>query len=282
MASEILRASSTLVLSRRYTDDSNAMWRAAVAAGWDVCRLQSLAPPADLGARDPVVYAETIVADAVAEVADLDFLEPSYDWLPSLPEAYRKRSIALRTLGEVRTLAARAFVKPVDAKIFPARVFEAGATIEADAFGDDEPVLVADPVRFSLEVRAFVKERTIAALSSYMWMGDIARNDAGEWLLDPREERQARAFLEGMLADPEVHLPPAVVLDVGIADGLGWVVVEANACWAAGICGCDPSAVLSVVRRANVRASTVTPAERRWSRAAHLGTVREWPQGRSQ
>lgn len=26
----------TLVLSQRFTDDSNALWRAALAAGWDV------------------------------------------------------------------------------------------------------------------------------------------------------------------------------------------------------------------------------------------------------
>ncbi|MFO0588141.1 MAG: hypothetical protein U0441_11405 [Polyangiaceae bacterium] len=31
----------TLVLSHRFTDDSNSLWRAALDAGWDVARFRS-------------------------------------------------------------------------------------------------------------------------------------------------------------------------------------------------------------------------------------------------
>jgi hypothetical protein len=45
---------TTLVLSRRYSDDSNAMWRAALAAGWGVERLLSYGLPEGLTIEDAV------------------------------------------------------------------------------------------------------------------------------------------------------------------------------------------------------------------------------------
>jgi hypothetical protein len=63
-----------------------------------------------------------------------------------------------------------------------------------------------------------------------------------------------------------MELPPAVVIDVGRMTGRGWGVVEANAAWASGLCGCDPAAVLAVLRRAAVPVSAVTDIDRRWAR----------------
>lgn len=120
----------TLLLSRRHSDDSNAMWRAALHQGWDVQRLQSYSVPARLREREPVLYAETLLVDAVAEPLGLVLLEPTYDWLPRLPIPYRKREITLRTLGLARQLSSPAFVKPVDERIFPARVYATGSEIE--------------------------------------------------------------------------------------------------------------------------------------------------------
>jgi hypothetical protein len=44
-----------------------------------------------------------------------------------------------------------------------------------------------------------------------------------------------------------------VVLDVGVIGERGWAVIETNAAWGSGIYGCDPKAVLQVIRRACVR-----------------------------
>lgn len=261
----------TLLLSRRHSDDSNAMWRAALHLGWDVQRLQSYAVPAELREREPVLYAETLLADAIAEPLGLVLLEPTYDWLPRLPIRYRKREITLETLGRARQLAAPAFVKPVDEKIFPARVYASGSEIEpTQELAADTPVLVSEPVTWTLEVRAFVLERQVAALSAYIRSGDLARSQAGEWPLTEPERAGALTFLTALLSDPEVALPAAVVVDVGFIPDRGWAVVEANACWAAGICGCDPREVLPVIRRASVPGSALSDADRPWSRALHL------------
>ncbi len=174
----------TLVLSRRYSDDSNAVWRADVAAGWDVERLMTYAAPDSLRGRDPVIYGETLLADAVAPALGLTLLEPTDDWLVSLPERWRKREIRAATLDEARALDQRRFVKPVDEKIFPARIYELGSEVEpAGDFPGEAAVLISEPVQFGVEVRAFVVGRRAAAISAYLRDGAIARDAGGEWPL---------------------------------------------------------------------------------------------------
>ncbi|MCC6739503.1 MAG: ATP-grasp domain-containing protein, partial [Planctomycetia bacterium] len=60
-----------------------------------------------------------------------------------------------------------------------------------------------------------------------------------------------RAFASSILADPAVEVPRAAALDVGRIRGRGWAVVELNSAWAAGLYGCDPEAVLEVLRHAS-------------------------------
>lgn len=170
----------TLVLSPRYTADSIALWRAALASGWSITRVRKIGDAAELaGEVDPsevLIYGETMLADAVADALDLALLEPTYAWLPELPKVLRLREIELTTLGVARGLAGPVFVKPVDDKFFPARVY---APVEVDALvADDLPVLIAEPVRFGVEVRAFVCERAVVGLSAYLRDGQLAQTDA--------------------------------------------------------------------------------------------------------
>ena len=257
----------TLVLSPRYTADSIALWRAALASGWSITRVRKIGDAAELaGEVDPsevLIYGETMLADAVADALDLALLEPTYAWLPELPKALRLREIELTTLGVARGLAGPVFVKPVDDKFFPARVY---APVEVDALvADDLPVLIAEPVRFGVEVRAFVCERAVVGLSAYMRDGQLAQTEAGEWPLSPDEQRDARACLDRLLRS-DVALPPAVVIDVGEIVGRGWAIVEANAAWASGLCGVDARAVLPVLRRACMPRGQLDAADAAWLR----------------
>jgi len=266
--SGILHAVPTLLLSHRYSADSNALFTAAIAAGWDVERLRSFRCPEGLAERDPVFYGETILADAIAPDLGIALLEPTADWLPRLPERYRLRDVRLTTLADALTLADRMFVKPTDEKCFPARVYASGAAIEPDpVLPLDLPVLVSEPVVFEVEFRCFVVEREVASMSPYIRGGELARDAAGDWEAEAADVEAARASIQAFLADPAVDLPPAVVVDVGRMQGRGWGVVEANPAWASGICGCDPVNVLPVLRRATVARSGVTEAERRWVRS---------------
>jgi hypothetical protein len=245
------------------------MWRAAVHSGWDVERIRGYEIDPALAAKEPVLYGETLLADALAEPLGLAFLEPTADWLPALPLAYRKRAIRLATLGDARASTERSFVKPPDEKWFGAAVYATGAAIEvAEGMEDEYPVLISEPVSFEVEYRFFVLERAVATGSIYIRGGAIARSGAGEWPADPADTDSATEFLETMLKDPSVQLPPAVVIDVGRTQDRGWAVVEANPAWASGICDADPLLVLDVLRRATVSRTGLVDADRRWVRGA--------------
>lgn len=256
----------TLVLPARFSADSNALWAAAIAAGWRSARLMRLGDaPAlarELGGDEIVIYGDTLTADATAGACGLALLEPPPSWLPALPHALRLREVRLVTLAEARRLPGPIFVKPVDDKLFPARVYD---RVDVDpGVGDDLEVLVAEPVRFGVEARAFLCEGEVVALSAYIRDGALARATDGSWPLTPAETSAARGCLERLLA--EVALPPAVVVDVGEIVGRGWAVVEANPIWASGLCGGEPEAVLPALRRACVPLSRVDAADRPWLR----------------
>lgn len=77
--------------------------------------------------------------------------------------------------------------------------------------------------------------------------GELALTEDGIWQASPAEYEQAQTYIETLRADPDVPLPPAVVLDIGKIRDRGWAVVEANTAWGAGIYGCDSTRVLSVL-----------------------------------
>jgi hypothetical protein len=242
-----MAAQPTLILSPRYTEDSQRLWQAAVQRSWHVERLLGWRVPAELKrVAEPVLYVEALMAPMVAEELGLRLSEPPDDWLPRLPRVYRQREVHLSTLGAARALSAPAFTKPPNDKSFPARVYQPGEL--PHEYPDDTPVLVAEVVRWECEFRCFVLDRTLRAASIYLRDGQLQREQG---FAAPEEELAAmETFVAQVLADPRVLLPQAIVLDVGVIAERGWAVVECNAAWGAGIYGCDPEAVLEVLRHA--------------------------------
>ena len=253
----------TLVLPPRFTPDTIAVGQAAQSAGWSVERLPSWRIPASLRGQDVALYGEPLFAAVVADELGLALLEPPFDWLPTLPAEYLQREARLATLGEARRLHRTAFVKPADDKCFLAGVFRSGQQLPGEVvLPGRTPVLIAEPVRWEVEFRCFVLDREVVALSPYLRRGELAQSPDRSWEDDRAED--ARAFARGVLCDVSVRVPPAVVVDVGIIEGRGWAVIEANAAWGSGIYGCDPAAVLRVVRRACLPQGDVSAADRRW------------------
>ena len=237
----------TLILTPRFTDDAQLLWRAAGRLGWRVERLRSLRVPDHLRDVDePVLYLEALIAPTVAEAFGLSLLGPANDWLPTLPDEYRLRSIRLTTLGEARTNPNPRFVKPPNDKSFAAGVY-LGRDLPTD-FPADTPVLSAEIVQWECEYRCFVLDRRVRTASVYLRDGILQKSDG--YAAPVAELAEAMAFAERLLADPRVSVPRAVVLDVGRIWNRGWAAVELNAAWGSGIYGCDAEAVLDVLRRA--------------------------------
>jgi ATP-grasp domain, R2K clade family 2 len=241
----------TLILSPRYSDDSIKLRRAAIALGWDVMRLASWRCPEDFDHGEPVLFAEPLFNQAVAEQLGLAVIEPPEDSLISLPEEYVRRRVRLTTAAEARTLPGPFFLKPPNRKTFPARVYEAGT--ELPEMPDDDPILTSEPVECVAEFRFFIRARRVHAWSPYWLNGALARWD-DDWVVDAETAAATRGVVDRLLADPRVNLPAALVIDAGVIRGVGPAVVEANEASGAGIYGCDPRDVLEVLRAATVDA----------------------------
>jgi hypothetical protein len=265
----------TLVLAPRYTEDSIALWRAAGRLGWEVERLTRWEVPDSLrGMRDVAIYGEPLFVAAVADDLGIAVLEPTPSWLSDLPEEHLRRKVIGSTIGEARRIDHPAFIKPAVDKSFPAMVYSKGLEIAAqDLLPDQTPVLISEPVQFTVEYRCFVLDRTVRTSSVY-WRGDVtAQAEDGSWPSDASEDAQALEMADQVLSDDRVTVPAAFVLDVGHMEGRGWGVIEANSAWGAGLYGCDPAVVLDVVRRSCVALSQVDEADRKWV------LQRTWEQG---
>lgn len=260
-----------LVLSPRYTEDSRVLRRAALQLGWHAERLGGWDVPERLFQHTLVFSGEFAYMQVIAHKLSWGLLDATADWLPSLPWIYRLRRIEQKILADARELASPAFVKHATGKAFVAGVYTSGAAlpVESQGLAETTPVLIAEPVSWEIEFRFFVLERRVRACSSY-WRGDDStRLQDGTWQTYPTEMREAEDFLQTLLADPAVPIPPAIVIDVGKVDGRGWAVIEANAAWAAGIYGCDPLQVLPVLARSCVKRSHLSAEDTRWECNRH-------------
>jgi hypothetical protein len=258
-------STKTLILSPRFTPDSIALWRAATELGWQVERLSSWRAPIELREQQLALYGEPLFAAVVADTLGLAILEPPFSWLADLPDAYRLREVKYTDLNHAREQRQQAFIKPADDKCFPAKVYDSGKDLPAiEVLAGSTPVLISEPVRWEVEFRCFILDRQVRTLSVYSRDGELAQGEADEWPASKSEIDQAGEFVKTVLADSQIDIPPAVVIDVGIIANRGWAVIEANACWASGIYGCDPANVLDVLSRAVKKKEELSDADSRW------------------
>lgn len=239
------------------------------AAGWSVLRLDGWQAPEELVGAALAVYGEISWAEVIAGQLELALIDVPEDWLPGLPERYRRRDIRLATLREARACTTAAFVKPADGrKGFEGRVYAHGGLglPAAESYSDDTTVLIADPVHWESEFRCFVKEGVVLTISPYLRGGELAMAADGSWPISAEESAGVHEFMASLLA--EVVVPPAVVIDVGVIAGRGWAVVEANSAWGAGLYDCDPDRVLEVLGRSCVPRDHLTAADAKWAAEA--------------
>lgn len=254
----------TLVLPPRYTEDTNRVRKAAMDADWDVERLSGWRAPDWLREKEPVLYGEPLFAAVVADSLGLALLEAPFDWLTTVPRELVRREIRFMTLGEARN-EGRAFFKPDDDKCFAARVYESGNELpDSSVLPDSTPVLVSEPVQWSIEFRCFVLQNQLMTLSPYLRDGQLCRAADGSWPASDDEVHAATEFIQQVLSDSRIEIPPAIVLDVGIIEGRGWAVIESNAAWGSGLYGCDATQVLDVIQRACMCKRDVSSAESKW------------------
>lgn len=250
-----------LLLPPRENPNTAAIQAAAVNCGWEVRQLPNWRAPEDLiGKSGIVAYGEPLFVAAMAEFIGLALLESPFNWLPGLPETYTKRAIKLTSLALARTEEQRIFAKPADDKSFAAGVYPRGIEIKAsNLLPGDIPVLISEVVEWEVEYRFFILERQPQTSSVYLRNGDLVDDSP-----PAAESDDAMSFVQKFLADEQILLPPAVVLDVGIIAARGWAVLEANPAFGAGIYSCNPELVLPVLKRSIIPAVELSQDDRQW------------------
>ena len=188
----------TLILTPRYCQDSQALWRAANHLGWRVERLINWRLPDELKlVPEPILYVEALMTEMIAEQLGLRLLDAPNDWLPNLPEEYRKRWVYLSTMGEARSMEKAAFIKPPNDKSFPARVYQ-GEELPSD-YPDEMPVLIAEILKWEKEFRCFILNRSPKTFSVYLRDGQLQREN--DFVHTEEEEYEVREFIETLLSD---------------------------------------------------------------------------------
>ncbi len=238
----------TLLLTPRQTEDAQELWRGSTRLGWNVHRVHGWKVP-EVDVRNVAVYGEPLLVTHIAQTLGLELLGPTIDWLPSIPERWRKRTVLLATMKEARDRTEPQFIKSAAGKEFDARVYASGKDLpRGQMIGDSLLVLIQEIVQWDVEYRCFVSERSVKAASSYWRHGKESRDENGTW--SGSELSEAIEFCSAFLVDPSVSVPDACVIDVGVIPGKGWAVIECNAAWSSGIYGCDGAAILPVLARA--------------------------------
>ena len=258
----------SLILSSRYTTDSQVLRETARNLDWETLRLDGQQIPDWFDAPDDefaMFYTAPHAFDVAAQLGRKLVGCPP-DWTPSLPQRFLSRTIYQTTLAEALNITRPQFVKHSVSKAFPAAVYNKISLTQATLnLLPNSLVHVAEPVAFEVEYRCFVYDRKIATISPYLRHGSA--NIAHSALDRFAEERNAAtSFANSVLSCEEVDCPPAFVLDVGLIKGRGWSVVEINECWASGIYGCNPEQVLQTLLRGTMRVDLV---RREWDFQEH-------------
>ncbi|MFB6618199.1 ATP-grasp domain-containing protein [Streptomyces sp. NPDC085524] len=242
-----------LALAPQYTTTAELLSTSARRRGMDVEVLPAHGGAGiALGKRRGHYYGGPAFAARVVDALEVALLEPSDDWLATLPYEYTRRRIAMATLGEARRLSGPAFVKPPTDKSFPAAVYADGSRLPTvPELSPEVPVQVSDVVTWAAEFRLYVLDGEVRTGSQYATFG---RLDA-ERLDGHRHEAALLAFADDLLATCGGGLPSAVVVDIGLLaapeDGAAgqWAVVEANMAWFSNSYAADPDRALDVVLR---------------------------------
>ena len=181
------------------------------------------------------VYGADSYCQVLAQKLGLVLLSPPDDLLLHLAPALTKRGLQGSTLAAAGTLAFPAFIKTFVPKLIRSRVYESAADLAAEARGlePNTALIVSEIVRFVAEARSWLLDAEVLSLACYE--GDV-------------DVTIARELAAAIGRDPAMTSP--CVVDLGLTDDRGWLTIEANAAWGAGLNGCDPVAAARCIAMA--------------------------------
>lgn len=192
--------------------------------------------PASLEARKVAIYGNDTFALVVAQVFGVQLISPDDSLIASLSQPWTKRQIIIKTLSELTEADFPRFVKPVIPKQFKAKVYQRlkELSVESEGLDGQSQVLLSDIIQITAEARGFVDGNQLMDVALYEGSADM---EVGKVFLTE--------FIQSQPAMPKVY-----VVDIGYNPEKGWFIMEFNACWGAGLNGCQPEKVIECILEA--------------------------------
>ncbi len=225
----------TLVISDKPDPERDAVAAAWEAGGGEVLRLGRFWDPPPLDPKRVRVYGADAFCQVLAQKLGLTLVTPPDDLLLKLSLGVLKRSVTAAKVDEVGAIAFPKFVKSYIPKIIRSRVYASEADLIAELRGLEPTteLLVSEIVDLDAEARSWVLDGDVLSIACYEGDADLGA---------------ARALATAAARETEV--PSPCVIDVGLTRDRGWIVVEANAAWGAGLNGCEAIAAARCIARA--------------------------------
>ena len=216
--------------------ERDAVARVFEQHGGEVLRLGRFWDPPSIDVHRVRIYGGTSFALVLQKKLGFKLCTPPDDLILSLPPEALKRRIQKQRLQDAENFQYPLFVKPVIPKLFAAQVYNNLAELSRECHGlaVGTAVLTSDVVLFVAEARAFLLDGEV--LDCALYEGDA----------NVQEAAAAAARLARSLP-----LISALVLDVGLIEERGWVVIELNAAWGAGLNGCQAERIWPCIAAAS-------------------------------
>lgn len=198
------------------------------------------------------------VASARLAGVKLPLMSCGPSWLTMIPKEYVGRRVQNKLLADIFP----GTTKPTFAKLpevkhdgVPAQVYSEcylRDTLAQYGLPEDTIWQLQEPVEFVTEARFWIAHRKIVASSPYRhrdWVwGEENRPIQPLW--DNRMSKMTR-FMELVLGDLYVPIPPGCVIDIGILEGGTPKIIEANAAWSSGPYDGDPAGIFEAIKAAH-------------------------------
>lgn len=223
---------SLLILPARSTSVEDGIWREAIRRKWNIERIDPTDDKQVFKSDDCIIRYYGNVLDYTRFQFRFNLeVEPLSPWaITNLPFNVLGRSIQCGKYKDLeQPFKKELFVKCVNHKWFPAKVYSIGESILSSSQPDDL-IYVQDVVHFQHEIRCFTVNGKVLTASWY-------RKDG---VFSPEHLEDVPQSVTELVEVCSHKYPRGVVLDFGLIDGR-WYLIEANEAWASGLYDCDPS-----------------------------------------
>ncbi|SEW37224.1 protein of unknown function [Chitinophaga sp. YR573] len=198
----------------------------------------------ELAKRKIAIYGNQTFAFVLAQIYDVELLSPDDALIARLDNKWTKRTITLKTIGQITESDFPVFIKPVIPKIFLAGIFKTIADFKqiTEGLETTEEILTSTIIEtIQAEARSFILNGIVKDIALYEGFADI---------------NTGKDFVTDFLDNNKNQLPDAVVVDIAYNEQIGWFILEFNACWGAGLNNCKAENVIDCIINATINNKT--------------------------